>query len=208
MLFMRASTNKALGFSLSLHFGMAVLLVAVRASLPISPSVISVDWVEMVPSIGHDEVSASPNLGSASKPLTNLAKPTAAPAEAALKASAETAPAAGNYGLEVKARRMSMEEFYRASVRQKLEQKKVYPPLARRLGQTGTVVLKFVLGKDGTLLNSEVAEASPYPVLNEAAKNLLASSSFEPIPAELEKPSWEFTIPVEYRLDQRITKSL
>lgn len=205
---MHVSSNKALSYSLGLHLGMAVLLVAVRAGVPLSPNAITVDWVEMVPSIGADEITASPNQGTAAKPIVKSAKPAPVQSEIGLQKTAEAAPATGTYSAEVKARRMSIEEFYRASVRQTLEQKKIYPPLARRLGQTGTVVLKFVLGKDGSLVNAEIAEASPYPVLNEAAKNLLSDSRFEPIPAELEKPSWEFTIPVEYRLDQRLTKSL
>jgi protein TonB len=206
---MHVSPNKAVSYSLGLHFGIAVLLLLVRAGIPAEPPVITVDWVELTPSLGTDEVTSSPNQGAASKPIIKSVKPAApAPTESGLAAAAESAPATGTYSAEVKARRMSAEEFYRASVRQTLEQRKVYPPLAQRLGQTGTVVLKFVLGKDGSLLASEIAEASPYPVLNEAAKNLLVSAKFGPMPAELEKPSWEFTIPVEYRLGQRLTKSL
>lgn len=196
---MQASANKAVGLSLGLHLTMALLLALVRG-VPLSPNVVAVDWVEMVPSLGTDETTASPNQGMASKPV-KISKPAPVAADSGLKASPESAPVTNTFGAEAKARRMSAEEFYRASVRQTLEQKKVYPPLARRLGQTGTVVLKFILGKNGALLNSELTSASPYPVLNEAAKNLLASAKFQPIPDELQSPSWEFTIPIEYRLD-------
>lgn len=180
---------------------MAALLALVHTGLPVSAPVIAVDWVEMVPSIGTDAITASPNQGTATKPVVKPTRSAPAQTDSGLKEAAEAAPATGTHSAEVKARRMSVEEFYRASVRQALEQKKVYPPLARRLGQTGTVVLKFILGKNGALLNSEVTNASPYPVLNEAAKTLLASAKFQPIPEELQSPSWEFTIPIEYRLD-------
>jgi protein TonB len=202
---MHTSTNQAVGYSLGLHLLMAILLVAVRGGIPISPNLVMVEWVETVPSLGTDEATSSPNLGATTKPVMSQSKPFPAATESGLKAASDTAAAANTISAESKARRMSAEEFYRASVRQTLEQKKIYPPLARRLGQTGTVVLKFKLGKDGSLLSAELAEACPYPVLNEAAKNLVSSSKFQPIPDELEKSSWEFTLPVEYRLDGKLT---
>lgn len=198
---MHINTNRAVGFSFSLHLALAALLALVRAGVPLSPNAVMVDWIENMPSLGSDEVTASPKQGVATRPVIKTAKPAPAQTQSGLKPMAEAAPAAGLNSTEVKARQMSAEEFYRASVRQTLEQRKVYPPLARRLGQTGTVVLKFILGKNGALLNSELTSASPYPVLNEAAKTLLASAKFQPIPDELKSPSWEFTIPIEYRLD-------
>lgn len=96
---------------------------------------------------------------------------------------------------------MTLEESYLAGVRQMLERNKVYPPLAKRLGQTGEVTLKFEVGKGGEVLKSELVNLSPYPVLNEAAKSLLAAVRFPPIPEELRRPNWQFTYLVKYELN-------
>ena len=44
-----------------------------------------------------------------------------------------------------------------------------YPDAARRLGQEGTVVVQFMVGQDGRVLEAEAKIASPWPLLNQAA---------------------------------------
>lgn len=195
-------TRSALGFSFSLHLLLGLALAAVRSGLPLSPNVVMVDWIETAPSAGLDTITASPNQRESAKPA--MAKPRPAPSAASsgpAEAAAETSPAASEYSAEARARQMTLEESYLAGVRQTLERNKIYPPLARRLGQTGEVTLKFEVGKGGEVLKSELAALSPYPVLNEAAKNLISAVRFPPIPDELRRPSWQFTYLVKYELN-------
>lgn len=195
-------TRSALGFSFSLHLLLGLALAAARSGLPVSPNVVMVDWMESMPSTGNDAITASPNQRIAAKPAAPQSKTVPSAATNGLaKAGKEAPPAAGEYSPEAQARRMTLEESYLAGVRQTLERHKIYPPLAKRLGQTGEVTLKFEVGKGGEVLKSELANLSPYPVLNEAAKNLISAVRFPPIPDELRRPSWQFTYLVKYELN-------
>ncbi len=95
----------------------------------------------------------------------------------------------------------SLESSYANQVRQELEQRKNYPAPARILGQSGRVLLQFEVRRDGTVANFTLLEKSPFPSLNQAALDLLQSLKLPPIPQELQKVSWKFTFPLEYRLD-------
>lgn len=44
-----------------------------------------------------------------------------------------------------------------------------YPPMARRLGQQGTVVLAITVGADGTVSAAQIARSSGFPELDQAA---------------------------------------
>ena len=44
-----------------------------------------------------------------------------------------------------------------------------YPYRAKRAGQEGTVVVRFVVGQDGRVRSAEAARPAPWPLLNDAA---------------------------------------
>jgi periplasmic protein TonB len=46
-----------------------------------------------------------------------------------------------------------------------------YPPVARRLGQEGRVVLSITIGSDGSVVAAQVASSSGFPELDQAALN-------------------------------------
>lgn len=50
-----------------------------------------------------------------------------------------------------------------------------YPPISRRMGETGTVVLKVELDEQGQVARSTVATGSGYPRLDEAAQATVQS---------------------------------
>jgi protein TonB len=96
----------------------------------------------------------------------------------------------------------SLKATYESRIRAALEERKRYPTMAKSLGQTGRVVLRFVVERDGTVSRSELLQKSPYPLLNRATQGILEGvTKLEPIPRELHRLSWEFTVPVDYRLD-------
>lgn len=55
-----------------------------------------------------------------------------------------------------------------------------YPPASRRLEEEGTVSLRFLIGADGSVLQSEVMKSSGFVRLDEAARNALAKCQFRP----------------------------
>jgi len=59
-------------------------------------------------------------------------------------------------------------------------EKPEYPPAARRFGETGTVVLRILVGVDGKVISSEVQTSSGSKRLDEAARQGLSLCRFKP----------------------------
>ncbi|HTT79031.1 MAG TPA: energy transducer TonB [Stellaceae bacterium] len=59
-------------------------------------------------------------------------------------------------------------------------QKPEYPPMAERLGEQGTVVLRFLVSANGAVLRSEVASSSGHARLDDAARDALSQCQFRP----------------------------
>ena len=55
-----------------------------------------------------------------------------------------------------------------------------YPPIARRLEESGAVVLRFLIGVDGRVVSGQVVQSSGYPLLDKAAQGALALCRFKP----------------------------
>jgi protein TonB len=84
-----------------------------------------------------------------------------------------------------------------AFIRDKILQNVVYPPLARRLGWQGKVVLSFVINPNGTIKETQVAQGSGHEVLDQNALEALKGSvPFPQPPVEA-----RITIPIVYRLN-------
>lgn len=55
-----------------------------------------------------------------------------------------------------------------------------YPSASRRLEETGTVVVRFLIDVDGRVVDSKVESTSGYDRLDEAARNALGRCQFKP----------------------------
>lgn len=55
-----------------------------------------------------------------------------------------------------------------------------YPAVSRRMEETGTVVLNFLIGVDGKVADSKVEQSSGHPRLDEAAKEAMSLCTFKP----------------------------
>lgn len=55
-----------------------------------------------------------------------------------------------------------------------------YPPAARRAGESGAVVLRFLIEADGSVVDSLVDTSSGFERLDEAARTALAACRFKP----------------------------
>jgi protein TonB len=69
-------------------------------------------------------------------------------------------------------------------VRSRIEQKKVYPAVARDLGMVGTVEVAYVLDRAGQVLKADVIASSGYPMLDQAALAAVRNASFRAMPED------------------------
>ncbi|MCB0392163.1 MAG: TonB family protein [Bdellovibrionales bacterium] len=95
----------------------------------------------------------------------------------------------------------SIKAVYIAKLRDQIEARKKYPRIAKKLKQSGKVVIMLEILKNGRILKKQIVEESPFQRLNKAAYQLVAQlESVEPLPEELHLDSWQVFIPVAYVL--------
>jgi len=75
-----------------------------------------------------------------------------------------------------------------------------YPEAARRRGEAGTAVVRFVVGVDGRVESTQLLQSSGYPPLDEAALDALRSSTC--------RPSLEAGVPVRVMFEQKFVFGL
>lgn len=106
----------------------------------------------------------------------------------------------GQFGVE-NGRKADLEERYTIELRQLIEKNKTYPLIAKKLGHQGRVLVRFVLNASGEVQKSEIISGASSEVLNKAALDLIVKiSGLKPFPEELSKSTWEFEIPIEYKM--------
>ena len=99
-------------------------------------------------------------------------------------------------------RNKNLESEYLAKVKNKIEKNKVYPKVAKRLNQTGKVIVSFDILKDGKVTNIKIIDKSKFEKLDEASIELLTNIGFfEAIPNELNKTVWNIQIPINYQIN-------
>lgn len=203
--------KRAFGYSIGLH----VTLVALVSGLRLAPN--AHDLTAQTIEISTLSPASSPQKGTTPHAAKRMTTPKVAatpnsPAapQMAQPAQSETAPVAtvttgsGNTARESASpgAQTQAQTTYEQYVRAQIAQRKTYPPLARRLGQTGQVVVKFRVEASGQVTNAEVLHQSPYETLNRDAQKILSAlSRLEPIPQELGKSHWDFVIGVDYKLE-------
>ena len=89
---------------------------------------------------------------------------------------------------------------YISLIIQEIERKKFYPPLARRLGIEGKVVVRIVVDREGKLKEVSVAKSSGNKILDRAALKLIKKCDFPPLPPEYQKETFDVEIPIRYEL--------
>ena len=90
---------------------------------------------------------------------------------------------------------------YLSVVTDLIEKNKFYPPVAKRMGHTGKVLLKLTLDKNGNILDVEVVEGSSFNSLREASTKIIDKiSKFPSIPSELGVDQLTFVVPIQYSL--------
>ena len=95
----------------------------------------------------------------------------------------------------------SVKNNYLSKLQRLIEKNKRYPKSAKRLKQMGKVYLSFTIGKNGEIRNVKISKNSKYKRLNKATMEIMSNiKKFDPIPKELNKSSWDITVPVVYQI--------
>jgi len=93
------------------------------------------------------------------------------------------------------------ENEYRTKLQAAIEAHKKYPRRARRLRQQGSVLVAFKVQKDGSIKNLEIASPSDSAILDKSAIDTVQKiSGLFPLPEELNRTEWSFSIPINYFL--------
>ena len=89
--------------------------------------------------------------------------------------------------------------LYKAELRALIDKNKSYPPLSKRLGQTGIVVVAFTLLKDGHIIDVRLVKPSRYERLNFSALEAVKKvEKFKPIPQEIGELKMDIKVPVKF----------
>jgi len=86
---------------------------------------------------------------------------------------------------------------YDKTVRKIISENKEYPFMARRRKIQGSVIINFIIKRDGNLKELSISESSGFNVLDSATYELIKRSApFPPTPEEM-----EFTIPITFKIE-------
>lgn len=92
-----------------------------------------------------------------------------------------------------------IKSVYKAQLRSRIEENKFYPMAARRMGQTGTVIIAFTLLEDGSIINARVDDSSGIPGLDSAGLEAVKKvGKFKAIPSEFNTNSLDMSIPIKF----------
>ncbi len=126
-----------------------------------------------------------------------------AEAEEAVNASEAIAQHEQEEQKRAAAMRAEAENVYLDRLKAAIEAQKRYPAIARRLGQSGRVLLGFTLDQNGAIVAVRVVESTPHERLNRAALEILERiGRFDPIPETLRRERWHITVPILYDITQ------
>ncbi|MHB8404049.1 MAG: energy transducer TonB [Gammaproteobacteria bacterium] len=93
-----------------------------------------------------------------------------------------------------------LEATYAQIVSALLEANKRYPRQAVLAGDEGTVILTFVLNREGTVLAYRIEQSSGHQIFDEAVKRLIQQIHFPPFPTGDLSQRKTFTVPIQFKL--------
>ena len=105
----------------------------------------------------------------------------------------------GNGGRSTTSNGDALTSNYKGKVRSEVARKKRYPNAARRRGETGTAVIRFVVARNGAMSGLQLVRSSGSDTLDKAAlKMAQRAAPFPDIPAGTGKSQIRFTLPVSF----------
>ncbi|MGA9851756.1 MAG: energy transducer TonB [Gammaproteobacteria bacterium] len=94
-----------------------------------------------------------------------------------------------------------LEATYAQIVSAILEANKRYPREALMAGDEGTVVISFILNREGTVLAYSIEQSSGQPIFDEAVKRLIQRVHFPPFPRGDLSQRKTFKVPIQFELN-------
>ncbi len=94
-------------------------------------------------------------------------------------------------------------QFYVSDQLKKVYANVRYPKKALEKGQTGSVRLTIVINRQGNIVSTNIAQASEFEVLNEAALEAVSKTTFTAIPDAITGSTFEFNAPLRFTLQQK-----
>lgn len=222
--------RKATGISVGLHglLGLAVIAVSIQAPPPPAPPPLPpaiaitmarlpvpvpavakpVEPPKPVPAVAQPVPPVKPVVRKPEvKPLVSAqsvsamqvaaepAPPAPLPAPAAVESPTTPAPAGASGGPA------SPDGEWLARLRARIERGKRYPPQALKRREEGTVLIRFVVARDGTVLSATLARGSGSDTLDREAVELPGRASpLPPMPDGMAGARMELTLPVGFAL--------
>ena len=135
------------------------------------------------------------------------------PKEQQTLTQATTAPIGGQVGFadgthtggelgHERGREASAKERYLYELRVLIEGRKHYPSISRRLGESGKVIVEFVVNKEGEINQVNLKVPSSYSRLNVAAQDLVSGiRKFKPLPEGFSTEEARLEVPIDYTLN-------
>lgn len=185
------------GLSLAVHLTVWAWLRLTRDAPPRVHGVVEVDFVQSVAHSGEPEPVAVVTPPAKKKRAPEPAAK-AAPVSPAASSSA-AAPVTGTPG-DPNAVRRASDQFLLAVARL-IDKSKVYPRDSLRREEEGKVTVGVTLLRDGSLGDTRIEEASPFPSLNDAALKAVRSLRYPPVPETVPAPI-HLHVPLQYRLQR------
>ena len=91
---------------------------------------------------------------------------------------------------------------YSETIKQRIRDMKSYPPISRRLRETGSVQIDFTVSSDGYLETITISGSSGHDRLDQAAIDAVRNASpFDPIPSEINVDRLPMSIVLVFELD-------
>lgn len=151
---------------------------------------------------------SAPNPRAEPKPKP---RPSRAPEPAAKPKPARGAPAvrSGSPGVSSSAKTTkpgagskALEAGYLSELRGAIARNRRYPERARRRGETGTVVVYFVIERNGRIGGPRVDKGSGSSALDKAAvESVQRLGKFKPFPEGIGRDRWALRVPIQFSLE-------
>lgn len=142
-------------------------------------------------------VKAQPQVAAAKETVDHTSVDVAKTAMTQIAPQTATSNQAGQIGRLAK----TAEEIYIAELKYDLEKRKKYPVMAKKMGHTGRVTIQFEINRRGEIIHSEILEPAAHASLNDSVqKLLLETKNFKQLPDEIQRTTWKFILPVEFKL--------
>lgn len=90
---------------------------------------------------------------------------------------------------------------YLFGLRSYIDERKIYPSMSRRMGETGKVLVTLDVLRNGTIQDVKIKSGSKYSRLNEAAlKTVSEVKKYKPLPDSISQEKISVVVPIEFTL--------